>query len=141
MRRVHDVVVHLVWCVRHRLALLDAWDDARRIELFVRKSADVDATLIVAGCASDHVHVVARVPTARPIAEVVRRLKGASSRVENLTHPARRFEWQDGYWCESVSPGALDPLIAYVQRQREHHAASSAEAWETLLSDAADDGR
>ena len=135
-RRLHDLVVHMVWAVRHRTPLLDERDDERRIELFRRKAYDVGAELIAAGCASDHVHVLVRLGSTCRVADVAKRLKGASSRVENLTCPDRRFEWQDGYWCQSCDPLSLDGVLAYVLRQRERHRESVREPWEFFeLSD------
>jgi hypothetical protein len=31
------------------------------------------------------------------------------------------FHWQNGYGAFSISPGHVDPLIAYIQSQEEHH--------------------
>jgi putative transposase len=137
MRRVHDIVVHMVWTVRHRSLLLDESDDARRIELFRHKTFDAGAELIAAGCANDHVHVLVRIPATHTIAEIAKRLKGSSSRVENLSRPDRRFEWQDGYWCQSCDPLALEGVLAYVRGQREHHRATVREPWEDSLDEAA----
>ena len=129
-RRVHDLVVHMVWTVRHRLPLLEACDDVRRVELFRRKACEVGAELIAAGCACDHVHVLVRIAATNSVAEIAKRLKGASSRVENLAHPDRRFEWQDGYWCQSCDPLSLDSVLAYVIGQRAHHDAPTREPWQ-----------
>ena len=43
-----------------------------------------------------------------------------------------RCVWQVGYWAESVTPVALEPLVAYVQGQRARHSPHAApESWET----------
>ena len=41
---------------------------------------------------------------------------------------------QVGYWAESLTPIALEPLVAYVRGQRAHHGdRAPAEAWEANL--------
>ena len=132
-RRVHDLVVHIVWAVRHRLPLLDEAEDTARSEFFKHRSFDAGAELLAIGCANDHVHVLVRIAATHRVADVVKRLKGASSRAENLTHPDRRFEWQEGYWCQSCDPHSLDGVVQYVRNQRAHHHAPTREPWEETL--------
>jgi len=51
-------------------------------------------------------------------------LKGSSSHaVNHLSNRAgTRFQWQDGYAVLSFGERSLPTVLAYVRRQREHHA-------------------
>jgi putative transposase len=96
----------------------DAWLAA----LLERKARALDCLLLAAGNADDHVHVVVCHPPRVSVAQVAHRLKGASSRALHLALPQTQgCVSQVGYWAESVSPSALDPLVAYVRGQRAHH--------------------
>jgi hypothetical protein len=54
-------------------------------------------------------------------AQIAHRLKGASSRALHLALPETQGPvWQVGDWVESVTPVALEPLVAYVQGRRAH---------------------
>jgi REP element-mobilizing transposase RayT len=71
----------------------------------------------------DHVHLVARLPTTTSIADLVKQVKGASSHFANdKLKLAAQFKWQGSYGAFTVSRSNLDEVVAYVKRQKEHHA-------------------
>jgi REP element-mobilizing transposase RayT len=128
------LVAHVVWAVKHRRPALAAGGDAGLIAMFSSKAHDVGASVLAAGCAEDHVHVLLRFSAAEPLSDVVKRLKGASSRAHNLADEAQVFRWQDGFWAQSCSPKDLDVVRAYVLGQRVHRAnPSEPEPWEDAL--------
>lgn len=85
------------------------------------------------GAACDHVHVALRLPRDRALAEVVQRLKGATSHDWNVELSPHLLRWQPGYWAESVSPTEVPSLLDYVRNQRAHHRAPHPERWEECL--------
>ena len=97
-------------------------DNARRL----------GSSLLAAGCADDHVHVVVRVSPTAALSDLVRQLKGASS--HDITGRAllpAGFSWQDGYWAESLGPDDFGRLAPYVRAQRRRHDDSHpAERWQ-----------
>lgn len=127
------LVVHLIWSTRNRAPWLDPRLDVWLAALLERKARALDCLLIAAGNADDHVHVVVRHPPRVSVAQIAHRLKGASSRSLHLALPQTQgLVWQVGYWAESVTPSALEPLVAYVRGQRAHHSRHSCpESWET----------
>jgi REP element-mobilizing transposase RayT len=126
------LVVHLVWSTRNRVPWLQLRFDAWLAALLERKARALDCRLVAAGNAADHVHVLVCHPPRISVAQIAHRLKGASSRAIHLALPQTQgLVWQVGYWAESVTPIALEPLVAYVQRQRVHHSDDAlAEPWE-----------
>jgi len=107
---------------------MDAWLGA----LLERKARRVDARVLAAGNAADHVHVLLRYSPRTSVAQIAHRLKGASSHALNrvASHPLHAF-WQVGYWAESVAPCDLEPLVAYIRHQRAHHRVhATLEPWE-----------
>ncbi len=91
--------------------------------------------LIEAGGMPDHVHLLLSLRTTPSLAEVVKNIKGGSSRWMNQrSDDAERFGWQDGYGAFTVSPSQLAVVQRYIQRQEEHHRKTSmADEWELLL--------
>ena len=126
------VVVHLVWATDGRAPILPAAFDVRLGAILGDSARSAGCVLLLAGCASDHVHTLVRLAPRVALANLVQRMKGASSHESN--HHAllpERLAWQLGYWAESVSPSDIDPVKRYLRAQREHHEArKSLEPWE-----------
>jgi REP element-mobilizing transposase RayT len=82
------------------------------------------------GGVEDHVHVVVRFATTISIADLVKQLKGSSSRAVNRDCPeaSGRFRWQGTYGVFAVERAGLDRVVRYVQRQCEHHRAGDVDA-------------
>jgi REP element-mobilizing transposase RayT len=76
--------------------------------------------LLAAGGIPDHIHYLARLPTDRAVAEVVRDIKSISSgwRHENGD---LEFWWQGGYGAFTVSKSMVETVKRYINRQEEHH--------------------
>ena len=133
-RHAHVILIaHVVWATHDRQPLLDSSADPWLDRFFRCKAEQLAARVMASGNSDDHVHLVLRYPATRSVAEIVQRLKGASSREWNVDRAptGTRLAWQTGYWAESVSPMTLAPLVNYVNRQREHHGAGSTSSrWE-----------
>ncbi|HEY7033568.1 MAG TPA: IS200/IS605 family transposase [Thermomicrobiales bacterium] len=116
---------HLVWATRSREPLI-----GEREETIIRRSfqTTLDSMRVIPhaiGMMPDHTHVVASIPPSVLVAEVVKRLKGASTHAvnhESGVPPEVPFAWQGGYGVLSFSERALPDVVAYVRNQREHHA-------------------
>ena len=125
------VLVHAVWATSRRRPFLSQSLDERVLTIIGRQALELRCQLLAAGCASDHVHVVARLASSASLGELLRRMKGASAYELNhqlvLPEP---FSWQAGYWAESLSPADHGLIVQYVRGQREHHDdAHPAERW------------
>jgi len=76
---------------------------------------------IAVGGVQDHVHILLLLPATIALAKAVQALKANSSRwLHEIT--SRQFEWQEGYAAFSVSISQTDATVAYIRKQREHHA-------------------
>jgi len=113
---------HLVWGTWERAPLITP-----SVELVVHQTAfakarELGLVLHAVGGVCDHVHVVASIPPTRCVAEVVKRLKGASSRAVHLSASAGSdFRWQEGYGALTLGGASLAGVIEYVRWQKEHH--------------------
>ena len=90
--------------------------------------------LIEAGGMPDHVHLLLSLRPTPSLADVVKNVKGGSSRWMNQRSDGERFGWQDGYGAFTVSPSQLDVVRRYIQCQKEHHRQMTVEdEWDSLL--------
>ena len=76
---------------------------------------------------TDHCHCLVSLTNTQRICEVIQYLKGESSYWINQTglikdyFISEKFDWQNDYHVESVSPSILKSVINYIQNQEEHH--------------------
>jgi putative transposase len=77
----------------------------------------------------DHVHLLLGHPPTITLSDLVRRLKGESSKwISDTFSDMATFAWQDGYGIFSVGQSQIPATIRYIQEQREHHAQMPFEA-------------
>jgi REP element-mobilizing transposase RayT len=122
---------HLVWTTKNRQLLINETVEPRLYAQIVSKAAELGCSVYAINGTADHVHLVLTIPPKHSVAEVVKTLKGASSHYVNqvLCPGEFDFQWQRGYGCFSMGQSQLPRAIAYVERQKEHHAQHSINAW------------
>ncbi len=70
----------------------------------------------------NHVHIFARFSASVSVSEMVRRIKGSSSKwVNESLKNTQHFSWQRGYGAFTVSESAVKNVISYIENQEEHH--------------------
>ncbi len=70
----------------------------------------------------EHVHLLVRIPAKLTLSDYVGKVKSATSKHINETSgKIAKFSWQNGYGAFSVSYSQKDKVIAYIDRQVEHH--------------------
>ena len=83
---------------------------------------DERGTLLRAGGMPDHVHLLARWRTDGAVSDLLRNVKGRSSKWMHDTFAEQKdFAWQAGYGVFSVSQSQRDPVGRYIDDQAEHH--------------------
>ena len=71
---------------------------------------------------SDHMHCLFLLHYTKSIAEVMKQVKGSSSRYMNAdVRMEGKFKWQMGYGAFSVSHHSLDQVYRYIQNQKIGH--------------------
>jgi REP element-mobilizing transposase RayT len=79
-------------------------------------------TLLAINGMPDHVHIVVKFPTTISIADLVKKVKGTSSRFINSNdRTSTQFKWQIGYGAFTISRWDLQKIIYYVRNQKKHH--------------------
>lgn len=79
--------------------------------------------MLAIGGMPDHVHIFIGFKPAESLAELVREVKKANTRIikENRLSPFS-FEWQAGYGAFSYSRSQIDRVCKYILNQKTHHA-------------------
>ena len=104
--------------------------EERLYAYLICKAAELGVYVYIVGGWYDHVHVIVSIPPKLAVAEVVKRLKGASSHYLNhemgLDLP---FAWQRGYGALSFGERQRPIAEAYVANQKQHHRDKTTNAW------------
>jgi putative transposase len=117
-----NVLVHLVFSTKNRRAsIVDAVrSDLHAFLAGAARSAGCECLRV--GGIEDHVHLAIRLSRTVSIAALVEDLKTSSSKWMKSRSPDHvAFAWQRGYGAFSVGPRDADAVVAYIDRQVEHH--------------------
>ncbi|MBW3570524.1 MAG: IS200/IS605 family transposase [Gemmatimonadetes bacterium] len=121
MRHPHArLYVHLVWATWDRAPLITPEIRERIYPVMQHQASRLGAQIMAIGGVEDHVHVLARLPTTLSVAELVGRMKGASSHMVTQII-GRAFKWQGAYGAYTLGRSGLIPAREYVLNQERHH--------------------
>jgi putative transposase len=114
---------HFVWATKGRVPIIEPEAEAM-IYGFVRgKAAGLGASVFALNGTADHVHLLAAVPPKLALAEFIGQVKGVASARYNQAGPRQTpLYWQDEYGVFSFDGKRLPNFVAYVERQKAHHA-------------------
>jgi putative transposase len=115
---------HLVWATKRRQPLLTAEVEPEIHGYLRSKAIGLEAVVYALNGVADHVHLVVSIPPKVAVATFVGQVKAVASTHFNVAHRARgvKFAWQEEYGAFSFDAKRLPNLIAYVERQKQHHA-------------------
>ncbi len=70
----------------------------------------------------DHIHFLIGMKPSCCLSDLVREVKKSSNEfIKEKKFTRSKFQWQEGYGAFSYSHSALDNVIAYISKQKEHH--------------------
>ena len=120
---VYDIKFHFVWITKYRKPMLTGNIGIRLRELIREICKTMDIEIIKGHVSKDHVHLLASVPPYHSVSQVMKRIKGKTSR--RLLNESRilakqcwgRHLWARGYFAAS-SGNVTDEVIAeYIEQQ------------------------
>ncbi len=117
-----ELLVHMVFSTKGRRAWLTG-DIADRLYAYIGGIArDERCALCSIGGIEDHLHLYLRIRPDLSVSDLMRSIKGRSSRWLHETYPnLRDFAWQEGYGAFSVSKSQEEAVKRYIAGQAEHH--------------------
>jgi len=117
------VWLHFVWSTKNRERLLTSSELRLQVFDHIRDNATTKGIYLdLVNGYFDHAHCLLSLGIDQTICKVVQLIKGESSFWINKNRLCvGRFQWQEEYFVESVSPGQLTGVREYIKNQEEHH--------------------
>ena len=121
---VYDIKYHFVWITKYRKPVLTG-DIAKRTRELIREICKtMDIEIIKGHVSKDHVHLLLSVPPHISASDVMKRIKGKTSR--KLLSESRilakkfwgRHLWARGYFCVSSGNVTDDVIAQYIENQK-----------------------
>ena len=120
-----NVLVHVVFSTKYRAPVLS---EEVRAHLHAYIGGIINGeggTPVAIGGTADHVHVLMKIAPRTALADMMRKIKGSSSKWMNeQAWLVGAFAWQRGYAAFSVSRSMSAHVIRYIDGQVEHHRVS-----------------
>ena len=132
---VSRLTVHLVWVTKYRYHVLEGEIKVRCRDL-LRQICDSEDVRILKGVVSkDHVHMHIEYPPKLSISELMKRLKGRSSRLlqQEYPHLQKRY-WGRHFWATGYGAWSTGNITdELVQEYLEHHRSTSNKDEDTFI--------
>ena len=112
---------HLVFSTKERIPSVHAEIRDRVHAYLGGVIRGIGGTPLEVGGVADHVHLLVGLKPTHVLADVMRVLKGDSSKWLHAELGVRDFAWQEGYGAFTVSKSGVDAVREYVRNQEEHH--------------------
>ena len=120
---VTRLTAHLVWVTKYRYPVLTGDLQKRCRELIIQICDSEDVKIVKGVVSKDHVHMLIEYPPSKSISELVRRIKGRTSRLLQQEYPAlKRRYWGKHFWAIGYgawSTGNMSETL--VAEYLEHH--------------------
>ncbi len=117
-----NIIVHIVFSTKNREDSIRVEDEERLYLYIVGVLQGLGCNALKIGGTANHVHIACILHRTLAVSKVVEKIKIASSRwIKTISQHYEQFAWQIGYGAFSVSQSQLGKLIAYIERQKEHH--------------------
>jgi putative transposase len=124
---VSRLTVHLVWVTKYRYHVLEGEIKVRCRDL-LRQVCEAEDVRILKGVVSkDHVHIHVEYPPKLAISDLMKRLKGRSSRLlqQEYPHLQKRY-WGRHFWATGYGAWSTGNITdEMVQEYLEHHRSDS----------------
>jgi putative transposase len=115
-----SLLTHVVFATHERKPLL-VQDVRPRVHEYLGGIARaLKAKPLIVNGIDDHAHMLIEIPPTLSVAEVMKKIKGSSSKWISEEF-SRLFDWQRGYGAFAVSRSNADTVFRYIENQEEHH--------------------
>ncbi len=116
------IILHIVFSTKDRVRLLNKSVSTELHAYLATIARDAGCECPRVGGVTDHVHLAIQFSRTSTVASLVESLKTSSSKwLKTKSSELSNFAWQRGYGVFSVGPSDLEALLAYIDKQEEHH--------------------
>lgn len=117
-----NLLYHIVFSTKGRLPLISSKWQQELYQYIGGIIRNANGILLECGGMPDHIHLAIKLKTDSTVSDMLRQIKGSSSKWLNERLENReRFGWQDGYGAFTISESQLNHVINYIRGQEEHH--------------------
>lgn len=118
----HQVYIQAVFAVKYRGALINNECKSKILSVIGNLINETGCKTIIVNGTDDHVHCLLGLKPTISISELMKIVKGKSSRFINDHQLTKcKFEWQEGYGVFSYSKSHIDAVYKYIANQEAHH--------------------
>jgi len=114
---------HIIWCTKYRYKVLEGEVQSRCRDLIVQICNSEDIRILKGVVSKDHIHMHIEYPPKLSVSDIVKRLKGRSSRILQMEYPhLKKRYWGKHFWAIGYgvwSTGVITDEM--VQEYLEHH--------------------
>jgi putative transposase len=122
---VFNLSYHIVWCPKYRRKVLLGEVETRLKHVLLATAAQYGVLIETMEVMPDHVHLFVSSDPTRCVAEIVNRLKGASSRIlrQEFPHLVSRLPtlWSRSYYAGTVGHVSEATVKKYIENQKGRH--------------------
>lgn len=119
---VYNINYHLVWCPKYRRPVLAGGVGKRLADLLPVEVEKLEGRVLELVVMPDHVHLFASFPPTLAIAQIMHRLKGATSHQlrEEFPHLKSRLPslWTHSYYAGTAGHVSAETIRRYIDEQR-----------------------
>ena len=117
------LTVHIVWVTKYRYPVLKGEVQKRCRTLIIQICDSEDVKILKGVVSKDHVHMLIEYPPSKSISDIVKRLKGRTSRLLQQEYPElKKRYWGKHFWAIGYgawSTGNVSETV--VEEYLEHH--------------------
>ena len=119
---VTKLFIHCNWATKKRQPILIENVRIPLIKHIIWTSELHSIEILEANGWVDHVHVLLRLHPSQNLSAAIHQLKGESSSWANRVDLTKiKFQWQDGYYAESINFKDIQRIANYIKFQNIHH--------------------
>jgi len=113
---------HAVFSTRNRASLITPNIESALYPFVGGIVRDLGCSLLAINGMPDHVHLLIRYRADLSHSDMIRHIKGRSSKwINEQSKSIGRFGWQEGYGGFTVSASAVAKVKTYIENQKERH--------------------
>lgn len=117
-----QIYVHIVFATKNRKPLINNAIEKILFPLLWNTIEEKDCTPLAINGTEDHIHILLKLSSNVSIAQLLKSLKGKSSKTINDSYTLiEHFQWQRGYGAFSIHHKQVSTTINYIKNQKEHH--------------------
>ncbi|OXA72426.1 transposase [Flavobacterium aquidurense] len=118
----HQVYIQAVFAVKYREAIITSDCKSKILSVIGNLINETGCKTLIVNGTEDHVHCLLSLKPTISISELMKIVKGKSSKFINDHQLTKhKFEWQEGYGAFSYSKFHIDAVYKYIANQEEHH--------------------